>query len=221
MCLLSPFQKPGRINSESNLSSSGYSSMASPGPSRCNSNNPLCDNDETNLFLGIKTINFNKKPSPLLKSPMIIEQEQEPNSGSDDSNCQNDKNIGDVVVKHSNDTSPSESPISESTDNALTARYTNCYTDSDCTYDHSSSDYQKKSISVLINKFDKILTSQQHRKTVRRKVPSPTRKYLISHKSPKITSPKRKLKLTVSSSASSSSSDSLSSTTQASKCIPH
>ncbi|KAJ8978846.1 hypothetical protein NQ317_004457 [Molorchus minor] len=31
--------------SESNLSSSGYSSMASPGPSRCSSNNPLCPSE--------------------------------------------------------------------------------------------------------------------------------------------------------------------------------
>ncbi|XP_058063429.1 uncharacterized protein LOC131213412 [Anopheles bellator] len=45
MCYLSPFSMAGirgdRAPSESNLSSSGYSSMASPGPSRCGSNNPL------------------------------------------------------------------------------------------------------------------------------------------------------------------------------------
>ncbi|GLG96840.1 Uncharacterized protein GBIM_03733, partial [Gryllus bimaculatus] len=45
MCYLSPFSmcsRADRTASESNLSSSGYSSMASPGPSRCGSNNPLC-----------------------------------------------------------------------------------------------------------------------------------------------------------------------------------
>lgn len=44
MCYLSPFSmcsRNDRIASESNLSSSGYSSMASPGPSRCGSSNPL------------------------------------------------------------------------------------------------------------------------------------------------------------------------------------
>lgn len=44
MCYLSPFSmcsRADRIASESNLSSSGYSSMASPGPSRCGSSNPL------------------------------------------------------------------------------------------------------------------------------------------------------------------------------------
>lgn len=44
MTYLSPFSmctRGDRVISEGNLSSSGYSSMASPGPSRCGSNNPL------------------------------------------------------------------------------------------------------------------------------------------------------------------------------------
>lgn len=48
MCYLSPFtmcSRADRTISESNLSSSGYSSMASPGPSRCGSSNPLCPNE--------------------------------------------------------------------------------------------------------------------------------------------------------------------------------
>lgn len=48
MCYLSPFSivtRGERVPSESNLSSSGYSSMASPGPSRCCSNNPLFPGD--------------------------------------------------------------------------------------------------------------------------------------------------------------------------------
>lgn len=48
MCYLSPFSictRGDRTISESNLSSSGYSSMASPGPSRCGSSNPLCPSE--------------------------------------------------------------------------------------------------------------------------------------------------------------------------------
>lgn len=48
MCYLSPFSSVGRGDrtiSDSNLSSSGYSSMASPAPSRCGSSNPLYSND--------------------------------------------------------------------------------------------------------------------------------------------------------------------------------
>lgn len=48
MTYLSPFSivtRGDHTASESNLSSSGYSSMASPGPSRCGSNNPLCPSE--------------------------------------------------------------------------------------------------------------------------------------------------------------------------------
>ncbi|KAG5899365.1 hypothetical protein JTB14_036854 [Gonioctena quinquepunctata] len=48
MSYLSPFSMNARgehTASESNLSSSGYSSMASPGPSRCGSSNPLCPSE--------------------------------------------------------------------------------------------------------------------------------------------------------------------------------
>uniref|UniRef100_A0AAR5P3I6 Cubilin n=1 Tax=Dendroctonus ponderosae TaxID=77166 RepID=A0AAR5P3I6_DENPD len=48
MSYLSPFSMAHRAEqhaSESNLSSSGYSSMASPGPSRCGSSNPLCPSE--------------------------------------------------------------------------------------------------------------------------------------------------------------------------------
>lgn len=52
MCYLSPLSivtRGDRAPSESNLSSSGYSSssMASPGPSRCGSNNPLFEMDDS------------------------------------------------------------------------------------------------------------------------------------------------------------------------------
>ncbi|KAF5270043.1 hypothetical protein FQR65_LT05842 [Abscondita terminalis] len=76
MCYLSPFSmgsRGDRTTSESNLSSSGYSSMASPGPSRCGSSNPLCPSEmedpgppgpgSTNLHPSL-----GRRPSPLLKS---------------------------------------------------------------------------------------------------------------------------------------------------------
>lgn len=76
MCYLSPFSmcsRADRTASESNLSSSGYSSMASPGPSRCGSNNPLCPSEmedpgssgpSSNLHSGLPS----RRPSPLLRS---------------------------------------------------------------------------------------------------------------------------------------------------------
>lgn len=64
MCYLSPFSmcsRTDRTTSESNLSSSGYSSMASPGPSRCGSNNPLCSD--------VEDPHQTKRPSTLLRTP--------------------------------------------------------------------------------------------------------------------------------------------------------
>lgn len=70
MTYLSPFSmcsRADRTASESNLSSSGYSSMTSPGPSRCGSSNPLC------LFDGDDQCGPShhspRKPSPLLRTP--------------------------------------------------------------------------------------------------------------------------------------------------------
>ena len=69
-----------RATSESNLSSSGYSSMASPSPSMCGSSNPLCisESEDTasptfSYFTSTSSTNsgpgFVRRPSPLLKSP--------------------------------------------------------------------------------------------------------------------------------------------------------
>lgn len=61
MCYLSPFSivtRGERVPSESNLSSSGYSSMASPGPSRCCSNNPLFPGDMDDSGTGQQYFNF-------------------------------------------------------------------------------------------------------------------------------------------------------------------
>lgn len=75
MCYLSPFSmcsRADRTTSESNLSSSGYSSMASPGPSRCGSNNPLCPPDTEDPHHNIR------RPSPLLKTPSGLDEKGRP-----------------------------------------------------------------------------------------------------------------------------------------------
>ncbi|XP_045464827.1 uncharacterized protein LOC123674047 [Harmonia axyridis] len=70
MTYLSPFSMGTRGDqhaSESNLSSSGYSSMASPGPSRCGSSNPLCPSemeDQGPPGSG----HSHRRPSPILKT---------------------------------------------------------------------------------------------------------------------------------------------------------
>lgn len=68
MCYLSPFSmcsRADRIASESNLSSSGYSS----GPSRCNSNTRLCPLDCSD--------DSNRRISPLINTPEIREMDSE------------------------------------------------------------------------------------------------------------------------------------------------
>jgi len=72
MSYLSPFSmgsRNDRTASESNLSSSGYSSMASPGPSRCGSNNPLCLSEVEDH--GPHGHSPGSRPSPLLRSPAV------------------------------------------------------------------------------------------------------------------------------------------------------
>ncbi|KAL3285248.1 hypothetical protein HHI36_019358 [Cryptolaemus montrouzieri] len=69
MSYLSPFSMGTRGEqhaSESNLSSSGYSSMASPGPSRCGSSNPLCPSEMEDQ--GPPGSGHHQKRSAILKS---------------------------------------------------------------------------------------------------------------------------------------------------------
>lgn len=71
MSYLSPFALGNRGDhntSESNLSSSGYSSMASPGPSRCGSSNPLCPSEMEDPGSGSSHCHLSRRASPLLKS---------------------------------------------------------------------------------------------------------------------------------------------------------
>lgn len=57
-----------RAPSESNLSSSGYSSMASPGPSRCGSSNPLCPSEMEDPGSGGGPSCFQSRRRPLMKT---------------------------------------------------------------------------------------------------------------------------------------------------------
>lgn len=71
MTYLSPFSIGTRTDhnaSESNLSSSGYSSMASPGPSRCGSNNPLCPSEMEDPGAGSHFSHLSRRCSPQLKN---------------------------------------------------------------------------------------------------------------------------------------------------------
>lgn len=88
MTYLSPFSmctRGDRAPSEGNLSSSGYSSMASPGPSRCNSNNPLYPHEMDDASNGSShpgmniTVPLNRRQTAMLKR-------------IDDSNCKNSSN---------------------------------------------------------------------------------------------------------------------------------
>lgn len=82
-----------RAPSESNLSSSGYSSMASPGPSRCGSSNPLCpEMDDPGSGGGPSC--FQSRRRPLMKtnsSPAASnEDSQERRRGRSDSETLSD-----------------------------------------------------------------------------------------------------------------------------------
>ncbi|XP_065162399.1 uncharacterized protein [Atheta coriaria] len=105
MSYLSPFSMVSRgehTTSESNLSSSGYSSMASPGPSRCGSSNPLCPSemeDPGPLGPGSHPP-LGRRHSPLLRTPNIskssnIQPEQRGRSDSE--------TLSDDILVESND----------------------------------------------------------------------------------------------------------------------
>lgn len=73
MTYLSPFSmctRGDRAPSEGNLSSSGYSSMASPGPSRCGSNSKLCVNEsEPIISMTVPTNMTARRHQSILKKP--------------------------------------------------------------------------------------------------------------------------------------------------------
>lgn len=71
MTYLSPFSmctRGDRAPSEGNLSSSGYSSMASPGPSRCGSHSKLCSNEmEISIAIPTPTTSNPRRFTSILK----------------------------------------------------------------------------------------------------------------------------------------------------------
>lgn len=106
MCYLSPFSmcsRADRTASESNLSSSGYSSMASPGPSRCGSNNPLCPSEmEDPGPSGSST----RKNSPLLRSNAMTSQRNTGNQLDQKGSCRgrsDSETLSDDPLLESND----------------------------------------------------------------------------------------------------------------------
>ncbi|XP_044766499.1 uncharacterized protein LOC123322609 isoform X2 [Coccinella septempunctata] len=114
MTYLSPFSMGTRGEqhaSESNLSSSGYSSMASPGPSRCGSSNPLCPSemeDQGPPGSG----HSHRRPSPILKtSPHHPE--------CDGSNLENNVNEEQQRRGRSDSETLSDDPLIESNDEGI------------------------------------------------------------------------------------------------------
>lgn len=85
MAYLSPFSvcsRADRTASESNLSSSGYSSMASPSPSRCGSNNALCPSEVEDQSIGSHH-STRSKPLLLSGSPSGLEKTNSNGIGND------------------------------------------------------------------------------------------------------------------------------------------
>ncbi|KAJ8957029.1 hypothetical protein NQ314_006619 [Rhamnusium bicolor] len=112
MAYLSPFSMNARGDhtaSESNLSSSGYSSMASPGPSRCSSSNPLCPSEmEDQGPPGFGGSKRRQSLTPVLKLA--------PNS----SGCSNiDKKTQDQRRRRSDSETLSDDPLLESNDEGI------------------------------------------------------------------------------------------------------
>ncbi|XP_025416102.1 uncharacterized protein LOC112687566 isoform X2 [Sipha flava] len=96
MCYLSPFSmcsRADRIASESNLSSSGYSS----GPSRCNSNTRLCPLDCAEEPTAAGGVGGGRRVSPLIHAPEIREMDSETTySENDDEGFDTDAALGPV-----------------------------------------------------------------------------------------------------------------------------
>lgn len=83
MTYLSPFSmciRGDRAPSEGNLSSSGYSSMASPGTSRCSSSNPLCLGEEDGISIVVPSLMMTRK------YPSILKKADDNNKGNDNGN---------------------------------------------------------------------------------------------------------------------------------------
>ncbi|XP_071057498.1 uncharacterized protein [Onthophagus taurus] len=117
MTYLSPFSMVTRgdhMASESNLSSSGYSSMASPGPSRCGSSNPLCPSEMEDPGGS----GSNLHPPLRRHSPLIRTSTSPPDCGSSQSN-QDDSRRGHHTRGRSDSETLSDDPLIESNDEGI------------------------------------------------------------------------------------------------------
>lgn len=107
MSYLSPFSIGGRTDhnaSESNLSSSGYSSMASPGPSRCGSNNPLCPSEMEDPGSGSPYSQANKRTSLPFRNRFPSTSEGSENKGNEETRGRSDsETLSDDNLAESND----------------------------------------------------------------------------------------------------------------------
>lgn len=104
MSYLSPFSiaRGDHNASESNLSSSGYSSMASPGPSRCGSSNPLCPSEmEDQGPPGSGS--SHRRPSPLLKTNSSPGEKSEKSSQEQHRGRSDSETLSDDPLLESND----------------------------------------------------------------------------------------------------------------------
>lgn len=127
MCYLSPFSSVGRGDrtiSESNLSSSGYSSMASPAPSRCGSSNPLYPNDTDDGGPSGSNTKFRKNRSNSMQNGKSSDNSYANCSSGSGSIDQHDRNktrsdsetLSDDVLLESNDEGIGTDHIEDKTD---------------------------------------------------------------------------------------------------------
>lgn len=127
MCYLSPFSSVSRGDrtiSESNLSSSGYSSMASPAPSRCGSSNPLYPNDTDDGGPSGSNPKFRKIRTNSMQSGKSGDNSYSNCSNGSGSTSQHDRNktrsdsetLSDDIVLESNDEGIGTDHIDEKTD---------------------------------------------------------------------------------------------------------
>ncbi|CAG9761695.1 unnamed protein product [Ceutorhynchus assimilis] len=107
MTYLSPFSMAHRNEqhaSESNLSSSGYSSMASPGPSRCGSSNPLCPSEmEDQGPPGSGGCSRRQSLTPVLRGGSPANNDSKPNQGEQRRGRSDSETLSDDPLLESND----------------------------------------------------------------------------------------------------------------------
>lgn len=121
MTYLSPFSiaRTDHNASESNLSSSGYSSMASPGPSRCGSNNPLCPSEMEDPGAGSHYSHLARRSSPQLKTNFHANNETTNDKANNEKRGRSDsETLSDDPLLESNDEGIGTDHLDEKADEA-------------------------------------------------------------------------------------------------------